>query len=167
MTELLIRKANADEYNIALKLLREAALWLNERHIDYWQGWLNPDNNLKSWIKSGFNHDEFYFVENNGEIIAMYRLQYDDEFFWGKRNDRAVYIHSLTTKRKLYGQRLGYQILKIIEGNAKKDNRRFLRLDCGIDNKGLCQYYLNFGFKNKGTIVVNGQREALFEKAID
>jgi hypothetical protein len=73
----------------------------------------------------------------------------------------------VTTKRKLYGQRLGYQILKIIEGNAKKDNRRFLRLDCGIDNKGLCQYYLNFGFKNKGTIVVNGQREALFEKAID
>ena len=94
MMELLIRKANADEYNIALKLLREAALWLNERHIDYWQGWLNPDNKLKSWIKSGFDHDEFYFVENNGEIIAMYRLQYDDEFFWGKEMiEQFISIH--------------------------------------------------------------------------
>jgi ribosomal protein S18 acetylase RimI-like enzyme len=166
MKELHIRKAKTDEYFIALNLLKEAAVWLKERQINYWQSWLNPDENYKNWIKSGFNLGQFYFVEKNDEIIAMYRLQHDDEPFWGKRDDSAVYVHSLTTKRKLHGEQLGYSILKIIEEIARQDNRHYLRLDCGVDNKALCQYYSNFGFKQTGTKVVNGSKEALFEKDI-
>ena len=47
-----------------------------------------------------------------------------------------------------------------------KVRRHNLRLDCGVDNKALCQYYSNFGFKQTGTKVVNGSKEALFEKDI-
>ena len=65
MKELHIRKAKTDEYFIALNLLKEAAVWLKERQINYWQSWLNPDENYKNWIKSGFNLGQFYFVEKN------------------------------------------------------------------------------------------------------
>ena len=91
--ELIIKSGNLEEVNIALDLLYKAAIWLKDKNIDYWQNWLNPSVQHINWIKQGFEKGEFYFVYNNENIlIGMYRLQYDDEIFWGKRNDKAGYI---------------------------------------------------------------------------
>ena len=53
----------------ALNLLKEAAQWLKNKNINYWQNWLKPSDSYKNWIKQGFDQNQFYFVENNKNNI--------------------------------------------------------------------------------------------------
>jgi len=145
--------AKIDEEQIAFTLLKEAALWLKEKQIDYWQDWINPPQYYKEWIHDGFQKNEIYFVYNNDKIVGMYRLQYNDEKFWGKREDKA-------------GYRIGHQILKEVELKLKIEGIKYLRLDCGSENKQLCSYYEYYGFLKTFKINVNGSIQSLYEKEI-
>lgn len=166
--ELTIRNAKSNDIDTALDLLNKAALWLKYKNLDYWQNWLNPLDEHIAWIKQGFDKDEFYFVYNSQNIIVgMYRLQSSDEMFWGKRNDKAGYIHSFTTKREFKGYHIGYMILKTIEEELLKKNFDYLRLDCSPDIKGLCNYYEEYGFVPKETTVIHGEKLRLYEKKIN
>ena len=96
----------------------------------------------------------------------MFRIQYEDELFWGKKNDKAAYIHSFTIKRELSGKGIGYRVLKEIEKNLKNKGINYLRLDCGINIKKLCDYYKNYGFNEVGNVIVYGEKLLLLEKLI-
>ena len=58
---LNIRLARIEEFETALELLRNAALWLKSKHIDHWQNWINPSEIYVNWIKEGFELEQFYF----------------------------------------------------------------------------------------------------------
>ena len=139
--ELVFRKAMSSEADIAFKLLKEAAKWLEEKNIDYWQNWHQPPKEHAAWIHEGFEEGQFYFVEHSDKVVGMYRLQYDDEIFWGKRNDKAGYIHSFTTDRSLKGRGIGGKILEHIERQLREEGINFLRLDCSPNISELCDYY--------------------------
>lgn len=152
--------------NTVLSLLKEAALWLKERNIDYWQDWHDPPENFKNWILKGLQNKQFYFIYDNYELIGMFRLQYNDELFWGKKDDKAAYIHSFTIKRTLSGKGIGYKVLNKLEEQLKTIGINYLRLDCGIHIKKLCDYYRNHGFKETGKVTVHGEELLLLEKLI-
>ncbi len=161
---LNFRRAELYELTIAFSLLKDSAVWLNKKGIDYWQDWLNPPSNFKEWIKAGFDNNEFYFVEYENDIVGMYRLQYNDEVFWGKREDKSGYIHSFTTKRSLKGKGIGKEILIYIETTLKASGMDYLRLDCSSRINGLCAYYESYGFREMGTITLFGDEFKLYEK---
>lgn len=162
--KLMIRKAKNQEIGIAFNLLKEAAEWLKDKNINYWQNWLDPEDIHIKWIKEGFEKDQFSFVENdNNNIIGMFRLQYEDEYFWGKRDEKAGYIHSFTVIRNLSGKGIGYLILDKIKEFLKNKNINILRLDCGSDIKDLCNYYEKYGFKKVGTAEVYDDKLTLYE----
>ena len=165
--ELNYRKAKMSEMDIAFDLLKEAAEWLNEKGIDYWQVWHDPTEEYKDWIKHGFENREFYFVEKDKKIVGMFRLKFHDEMFWGEKNDKAGYIHSFTTKRSLKGHGIGTQILKDIEDKLKSKSKNILRLDCGADNKKLCNYYEDYGFSEASITELKEDKLRLYEKRID
>jgi ribosomal protein S18 acetylase RimI-like enzyme len=96
----------------------------------------------------------------------MYRLQDQDELFWGRRDDKAGYIHSFTTRREHHNQGIGRRILEDIETALKAEKKEYLRLDCGRDNPGLRAYYERYGFQNAGEIRVEGETLNLYEKAL-
>mgnify|MGYP000878516788 CR=1 FL=1 len=50
MPEFTTRHASANNRNAVLELLRNAAVWLNDRHIDYWQNWHTPPKLHLDWI---------------------------------------------------------------------------------------------------------------------
>jgi hypothetical protein len=52
---LNIRLARIEEFETALELLRNAALWLKSKHIDHWQNWINPSEIYINWIKKVLN----------------------------------------------------------------------------------------------------------------
>ena len=108
----------------------------------------------------------FYFAKKNDEIVGMFRLQFSDEMFWGKMKDKAGYIHSFTTKRSLAGCGIGEEILNYIEKMLLSKSINLIRLDCGADNKGLCNYYENLGFEKVGQTNVDGEKLNLYEKEI-
>jgi len=142
--QLTVRQAKPNEIDIAFDMFRKAALWLKERGLTYWQGFLEPIPDYKKWVQEGFDNNYFYFVQNeSGEIAAVYRLQFEDELFWGKRNEKAGYFHSFTTDRKYYGTGLGAKILKMVEDDLRDKGYDYMRLDC---NEHLAKYYQGLGF---------------------
>ena len=157
-------RAHQDDLPIVLQLLKEAALWLCERGVDYWQDWINPPPVFLNWIQKGFDRDEFYLVYQGTEVIGSFRLQWEDELFWGSQADNAGYIHSFTISRALARQRKGEQVLALIEEYCRNQGKTFLRLDCGKAIHGLCQYYEAYGFRKAGETTVMGEVLTLYEK---
>ncbi len=165
--DIQIRPAKHTELNLALDMLRDAGAWLKSISIDYWQVWLDPPENYVAWIRQGFDNSEFYFAQgDDGELVGMFRLQYADEMFWGKREDKAGYIHSFTTRRKYKNQGIGGDILRKIEAKLADEGIEFLRLDCAPHVEKLCAYYENYGFEAKETVTIYGEELRLFEKKI-
>jgi hypothetical protein len=50
--------------------LKDAAIWLGEREIDYWQDWLNPPVEFVCWIQEGFQNVGETTV--HGESLTLY-----------------------------------------------------------------------------------------------
>jgi len=165
MEEFIFRKARQDELEIVLEMLKQAALWLQEKKINYWQDWISPPSNFVNWIKRGFTQNEFFIVESQSKIVACFRLQWEDEIFWGKRENNSGYVHSFTVSRDLAGQGIGYRILDWVSEYCKDNGKQILRLDCGADNPGLKKYYEGYGFRAKGEITYY-ERMTLYEKSL-
>jgi ribosomal protein S18 acetylase RimI-like enzyme len=166
MEEISFQLAQQGEIAIVLRLLKEAAIWMKEKGIDYWQDWVDPPSAFIGWIQSGFHHKEFYLVKRNETIIGCFRLQWNDEVFWGERKEPAGYIHSFTIDRKLAGQNFGKEVIKLIENICKQNNKEYLRLDCGRNLESLCHYYENIGFLPISETIVRGEKLILYEKRI-
>jgi N-acetylglutamate synthase-like GNAT family acetyltransferase len=166
MYEFVIKKAKRDDLREILRLLKEAAIWLQNKNINYWHDWINPPPNFYNWVKSGLENDEFYLVEREGSIIGCLRLKWNDELFWGIQKEPAGYIHSFTIDRKLLGKNIGRNVLNKIEQNCKEINMKYLRLDCSSEVPALRKYYENCGFLPVGETTVNGERLTLYEKEI-
>ena len=155
-----------DEFTLVLQFLKDAALWLREKQIDYWQSWLNPPAEFVNWIKEGVKNKEFYMICQANEAIGCFRLQWTDELFWGNREETSGYVHSFTTARHLAGQRIGERALELIEDYCRQQGKDYLRLDCGKHVTKLCKYYETYGFSNVGEIMVQGEIMSLYEKRI-
>ena len=151
---------------IVFDLLKKASEWLRDKNIDYWQNWHDPPESHKNWILDGLIKKQFHLMYQGNTLIGMFRLQYDDEMFWGKREDKAGYLHSFTIKREMGGRGLGYKVLTQIETYLKQNGYHYLRLDCGLHNKRLCDYYKNYGFNEVGSITVGGEELVLLEKSL-
>ncbi len=115
MGHLTLQKACNHQIDIVLELLKKAAYWIQTKDIDYWQDWINPPQHFVDWIEAGFFRDEFYFVILEERIIGCFRLQWDDELFWGKQQPDSGYIHSFTIDREYSGHGIGKDVLAMIE----------------------------------------------------
>jgi GNAT superfamily N-acetyltransferase len=166
MERIICQHAQPNELSIVLQLLNDAAIWLRARQIAYWQNWLNPPPAHVQWIQEGFRQQQFYLAYRQELLVGCFRLQWADETFWGQRDDCAGYIHSFTTVRTFYGQRIGEQILQWIEAYCRQQGKQYLRLDCGSHVTGLRRYYERYGFQVVGETTVMNDVLTLYEKPI-
>lgn len=141
-------------------------MWLRDKGIDYWQDWIDPPAHFVDWIRQGFDEEQFYMVEDAGEAIGCFRLQWEDAMFWGEQDTTAGYVHSLIMSRNLAGRGIGAEVLRLIESYSRENKKDFLRLDCGVDIGGLRNYYERYGFKAVGEVTVEGESLTLYEKCI-
>jgi N-acetylglutamate synthase-like GNAT family acetyltransferase len=166
MEEIVIKRAEGNDISEILRLLKEAALWLELKKINYWKDWINPPNKFTNWIKTGLENNEFFMVAQGTSIIGCFRLSWEDEIFWGKQKVSAGYIHSLTIDRKLKGKKMGYKVLRTIEKFCRESHKKYLRLDCSSEVPALKRYYENIGFRQIGETIVHGEKLTLYEKEI-
>lgn len=159
-----LRQAQREELPIALEMLKEAALWLKGKGINYWQDWIDPKVQYINWIKQGFDNDQFYFFYSGSKLSGMLRLQYQDEIFWGKQKDNAGYIHSFTTRRDMAGAGFGHIMLNKVQDLLNNEGIKIMRLDCGKNYEKLCKYYESEGFINVGETEIFEEELSLFEK---
>jgi ribosomal protein S18 acetylase RimI-like enzyme len=164
--EITYKQALPIDQELIFSLLKEAAIWLGSKSINYWQNWLDPPIHHKNWILEGINNKEFFLVYENKTLLGMYRIMYNDQLFWRNKTDKAGYIHSFTTKREHKGKGIGKIIIQEIEKNLREKGVAYLRLDCGTEVINLCKYYEKLGFINTGNIIVDGYKTTLYEKSL-
>lgn len=167
LEKITFRKAASEQMPTVLMLLKQAALWLRDKKIDYWQNWIDPAPNFVNWIQRGFDNGEFFMVESDNQAIGCFRLQWQDLMFWGQQPDNAGYVHSFTIRRDLAGQGIGYKLLGLIEDYCRAQGKELLRLDCGSDVPGIRKYYEKYGFRWVKDTVYAGYPTTLYEKLID
>ncbi len=159
------KQTESNQLNLVLQLLAEAAQFLKNKHINQWAHWLHPPQDKVQWVEEGIENGEFYFVyDEANNLIAMYRLMYEDELYWGKQNQKAVYVHSLVVRRNFSGKGVGSNILNAVAQKAKNENINLFRLDCNAANKDLCNYYEKLGFVKVGEKQMPHSLNNLYEK---
>lgn len=154
------------QFKVVLELLKISAQRLKNNNIQQWDYWLNPPQEKIEWIKEGIANKEFFFFYQSEELIGMYRLLYEDILYWGHQENKAGYIHSLVVKPKFSGKGIGAQVMQHVEHQLLEQDIHLLRLDCVANNKGLCKYYEQHGFKKVGEVQMPLSFNNLYEKQL-
>ena len=150
-----------------LNLFKEAADKIFRMGIDHWQYWKNPPPDKIHWVEQGILNGEFFFTQNEGgETLGMVRVLQEDILYWGKQEEKAVYVHSLVVREQFEGHGIGKMVLQKIEYDAKNNNCRYVRLDADSKNPKLCAYYENLGFELVGTKSLPMSIYNLYQKEI-
>jgi len=163
--DLSIRKAQPGEETSVLSLMREAALWLQEKGIPQWQGVLGSQGQeiANYRVKEG----TAYLAELNRKNAGTISIQWEDPFSWGKKgtDGSAGYIHGLAISRHFAGKEVGKEILKWAEETIRAQ-KPLVRLDCMAENPRLCRYYEDAGFSKIGqNSFPSGFKVSLYEKS--
>lgn len=159
LDEIEIVRADLEDVNTAIAIIEEVANWTMTTGFPNWQA-----TNLKRVVVPASERGELYLARIEGEAAATFILQWEDEYFWGKRPEDAGYIHKLAVRRKFAGQNVGRQILQWAEQKVNEVGRKYLRLDCQAYNPAINKYYQEAGFTFIGSF--GDQKWNLYEKAV-
>ena len=153
------------DINIALEIMREAALWLIDKNEPLWR----LEDLTSEKIMKGISEENVYVgFEDNLPVAAMI-LQWHDPSFWEKiKPFESGFIHKICVRRKYAGKGYAKEMLAFAEAECKKRKIGFLRLDCAGDRPKLCDFYESLGFKQVQRRLVgpNAYDLAFYEKKL-
>ena len=160
MKGLSIKTAEPNQINTVLEILRDGS----EVNLGYRESFLEPKQDAINWLQQGLDMGQYHFVYNEGKLLGMYRLQFEDAT-WGESTDRAGYLHSFVIRKPFRGKGTGAVIIQMIEQELKDRGIGLFRLDC-IPFEKLVKYYEGFGFRYVGDISYIGYSGCKYEKKI-
>ncbi|MHA6528985.1 GNAT family N-acetyltransferase [Paenibacillus sp. BAC0078] len=150
-----IIRANVERTGDVLKLLREAAGWMEGKGIRQW----TPGQFNEHDIAAYFTDREVYLALDGETVAGMFTLQFSDPQYWGDRNDETcAYLHRLAVAKAFRGGGLGRQLIDYALNKARGLGNRALRLDTVAHNVKLNRYYQSLGFCYMGTRDVGAGR---------
>jgi ribosomal protein S18 acetylase RimI-like enzyme len=164
MTSKSIRRATADDVAV-LTQIRNDAHAKKVVHGDYAWG-REGDGFSERWVRNNVSEKEVYVVELDGTPVGTFSLALDDERHWGPQEPVAGYVHGLCVRKGFNGRGLGRFMLDWCADKVGGLNRRFIRLDCAVQNAKLCAYYESLGFIRVG-LKPDGYIWSLYEKPVD
>lgn len=130
-----------------IEIIKQRCEWFEQNRIEQWGDWYYTELYNAEYFIKAMKEYHLYVIKQAKEIIGVFLLKDEDQDYWND-NEKAYYIHHLVTKIGYPG--LGIKILDFIEELAKQNEIKYLRLDCIRTNQKLNQYYLDYGFKEKG-----------------
>ena len=106
--QILFTPIQITDKDKVLNLFKEAADKIFRMGIDHWQYWKNPPPDKIHWVEQGILNGEFFFTQNEGgETLGMVRVLQEDILYWGKQEEKAVYVHSLVVREQFEGHGFG------------------------------------------------------------
>ena len=92
--------------------------------------------------------DQFYVVEENGEVIATFLLCDVDELYWPEvKAGDSLYIHKLCVMRKAAKSLASTMIMDFFKAEGRRLNKVACRLDCRTSKPKLKEFYESHGFQ--------------------
>lgn len=165
--DLTVSRATRADYDSVMRILREAADWLNSRAISQWDHWY-MDVGVQM-LRERLDHHEVYLFQRDRVSVGTLTLQWSDPDVWGERgiDGQAGYVHGMAIARSLSGARVGERMLEWAINSIAARGLRFARLDAMASNAPLCRYYEQHGFRSVGTALIAGNfTTRLFEREL-
>ena len=161
-TVIDFKQAQLDDLPVAVEILAEAAVWLQNKGIDQWPSPIPPhwQQRLADRIQRG----ELYTVGIVTNRFGIVGLSWQDAYW--PDDKLAGYVHRMAIRSEMHGQRLGSMILFWAMMQAKRRGKQFLRLDCAAGNGRLRQYYEEQAFQFRGLLTDHDYEAALYEKEV-
>jgi GNAT superfamily N-acetyltransferase len=159
VTKIDLRTARADEIDVVLDVLADAAAWLRARGIDQW-----PDRFERGWVMPAIEQGETWLAERGGDVVGTLVVQWEDPMFWAGYPNDAGYLHRLAVRRR--GTGLGAELLGWAERHAAEAGKLFLRLDCVAWNEPLRAYYERVGYEHVGEVSIGPYTQARYQKRV-
>ncbi len=101
-----------------------------------------------------------------GKPAGTFILQWSDPFWWGDRPPDAGYVHKLAIRPAYKGRGLGIEMLRWAEAKARSEGKKFLRLNCIAEDRGIRDYYEKAGFRHLEDVPGPKALASLYEKAL-
>ncbi len=107
---------------------------------------------LVDGLKSSYNLEELFFIEEDGKSVGVVFLQTSDPKFWPKISDaNSLFFHKLAIHPEFSGCNRGEIAIDLILEFAKNNGFRWVHLDC--DNRiELLKFYQSIGFSHVDTL---------------
>jgi GNAT superfamily N-acetyltransferase len=151
MTETLqVRRGAADDFELILAMIDEAAVWLRDKQTDQWaQPW--PSRAARDErVRSGLRDGGTWIVEEHGVPIATITYRPTGNLrLWTRRERRqpSVYVSRLIVRRSHAGLGIGEALVDWAGLRALRDwGAQWIRIDVWTTNVALHNYYEKRGF---------------------
>ena len=145
----IFRLAEHSDVNTVFQLYKKRIQWMNENGIRQWNVTGYLDVYPVDYYPRHQTLGNLYVLEENNSIIGAVVLLQEDGRWSEKTNQPAFYVHKLVADTRVSGA--GKEILLEVEKIARQRGKRFVRLDCAVDNRFLNHYYSSLGYKTAGT----------------
>jgi len=151
MTEILqVRRGAADDFELILAMIDEAATWLRDKQTDQWaQPW--PSRAARDErVRRGLRDGGTWIVEEHGVPIATITYRPTGNLrLWTRRQRRqpSVYVSRLIVRRSHAGLGIGEALVDWAGLRALRDwGAQWIRIDVWTTNVALHNYYEKRGF---------------------
>lgn len=145
LTEKVLQRAEEGDVEAVFSLYEARVAWMDRANIRQWNvtGYLDvyPVDYYRERQRLG---QLFVLRGPAGELLGAVVLLSRDGRWPDSGEVPAYYIHNLVTDPGAKGA--GRLLLARAEELARADGKKFLRLDCAVDNRFLNQYYEEQGF---------------------
>ena len=105
-------------------------------------------------------------VTDSDRLAGTITLDWSDVENWGVQAPDAGYVHGLAVSPELRGRQIGKEMLDWADRQVRRRGRRYLRLDCMVENFELRHYYELLGFVFRGNGLSATNKAALYERIV-
>jgi GNAT superfamily N-acetyltransferase len=151
MTKILqVRRGAADDFELILAMIDEAATWLRDKQTDQWaRPW--PSRAARDErVRRGLRDGGTWIVEEHGVPIATITYRPTGNLrLWTRRERRqpSVYVSRLIVRRSHAGLGIGEALVDWAGLRALRDwGAQWIRIDVWTTNVALHNYYEKRGF---------------------
>lgn len=168
---MILRKAEIDDINRIMEIIKQAQDYLKQMGIDQWQNNYPNIDNIASDIERG----EGYVLLSENQIIATVAVSFNGEKtydriyegHWLTNNEYGV-IHRIAVENSHKGKKISSSIISFIERLCLERNVYSLKVDTHEENESMKKMLLNNGFKYCGVIYLeSGSKRVAYEKILD
>lgn len=144
----------------------EAGEWLATKGTDQYRGGLDMAQ-VHANIDHDFDTYPFVGWEIDGRVVAMMALIDPETEFWTSEElaEPQTYISRFFVVE--HGQAYGSALLDAVIERARREHKRWIRLNCWSTNTRLHEYYIGQGFEHVRTCNVPRRMSgALFQRSL-
>jgi len=139
-----MRPASVLEAEVARSIMFDVAEWQKSLGQPMWA----DDVIGLPRILEAIARAELFLAFRGEDAVGRVYFQNEDQVFWPDLpKGEAAFVHKLAVKRSAGGQGISAQIMDWAKDEARRRGRRYLRLDCRAERKGLCDLYESMGFR--------------------